>query len=85
MPDFVAVPIFSRAGDLPSMASDQGYVSSVAWSPMLGQWVGLALLANGRERHGEIVQVFDDLRNSHMLAEICEPVHYDRDNSKLHA
>ena len=74
-----------KRGDLPSMASDQGYVSSVAWSPMLGQWVGLALLANGRERHGEIVQVFDDLRNSHMLAQICEPVHYDRDNSKLHA
>ena len=75
----------SQRGDLPSMANDQGYVSSVAWSPMLGQWVGLALLANGRERHGEIVQVFDDLRNSHMLAQICEPVHYDRDNSKLHA
>ena len=45
--------------DPPSMANDQGYISSVAWSPMLERWVGLALLANGRERHGEIVKIFD--------------------------
>ena len=74
-----------KAGDLPSMVNDQGYISSLAWSPMLEQWVGLALLANGRERHGEIVQVFDGLRNSRILAEVCDPVHYDRENKKLHA
>ena len=74
-----------KAGDLPSMANSQGYISSLAWSPMLNQWVGLALLANGRERHGEIVQVFDDLRNSRIAAEVCDPVHYDRENKKLHA
>ena len=71
--------------DPPSMANDQGYISSVAWSPMLDQWVGLALLANGRERHGEVVKIFDGLRNIHVLGEICEPVHYDRENTKLHA
>ena len=71
--------------DPPSMANDQGYISSVAWSPMLDQWVGLALLANGRERHGEVVKIFDGLRNIHVLGEICEPVHYDRENNKLHA
>jgi sarcosine oxidase subunit alpha len=73
-----------KQNDLPSMANDQGYISSVAWSPMLGRWIGLALLANGRERHGEIVKIFDGLRNIHMLGEICEPVHYDRENTKLH-
>jgi heterotetrameric sarcosine oxidase alpha subunit len=71
--------------DPPSMANDQGYVSSVAWSPMLGQWIGLALLTNGRERHDEIVKVFDGLRNVHMHALICDPVHYDRENKRLHA
>jgi methylglutamate dehydrogenase subunit C len=71
--------------DPPSMANDQGYISSVAWSPMLDRWVGLALLANGRERHGEVVKVFDGLRNIHMHGEICDPVHYDRENTKLHA
>ena len=74
-----------RKDDPPSMANDQGYISSVALSPMLGQWVGLALLANGRERHGEVVKIFDGLRNVQLFGEICEPVHYDRENTKLHA
>ena len=48
-----------KKDDPPSMANDQGYISSVAWSPMSGKWVGLALLANGRARHGEVVKIFD--------------------------
>ncbi len=71
--------------DPPSMANDQGYISSVAWSPMLDRWVGLALLANGRERHGEVVKIFDEVRDNHLVGEICDPVHYDRENTKLHA
>ncbi|MGH6908090.1 MAG: glycine cleavage T C-terminal barrel domain-containing protein, partial [Aestuariivirga sp.] len=74
-----------KRNDPPSMANDQGYISSVAWSPMLGMWLGLALVANGRARHGEIVKVFDGLRNIHMLGEICDPMHYDKENKKLHA
>jgi methylglutamate dehydrogenase subunit C len=74
-----------KRGDKPSMANDQGYISSVAWSPMLNMWLGLALLSNGRARHGEVVQVFDGLRNIHMLAEICDPMHFDAKNERLHA
>jgi sarcosine oxidase subunit alpha len=66
------------------MANDQGYITSVAWSPMLNLWVGLALVERGRERHGEIVKVFDGLRNIHIYAEICDPVHFDRENKRLH-
>ncbi len=73
-----------KRSDKPSMANDQGYVSSVAWSPMLNMWLGLALLANGRARHGEVLQVFDGLRNVHMLAEICDPMHFDPKNERLH-
>jgi sarcosine oxidase subunit alpha len=69
----------------PSLAASQGYITSVAYSPMLGYWLGLALCKNGRERHGEIVKVFDGLRNIHMYAEICDPMHYDKENKKLHA
>ena len=71
-------------GDKPSMANDQGYITSVAWSPMLEMWIGLALFANGRERIGETVQVFDGLRGIQMMAEICEPMHFDRDNARLY-
>jgi sarcosine oxidase subunit alpha len=52
---------------------------------MLNMWIGLALLSDGRNRKGEQVQVFDGLRNIHMLAEICQPVHFDPENRRLHA
>ena len=71
-------------GDKPSMANDQGYITSVAWSPMFDMWIGLALLANGGSRIGEKVQVFDGLRGIHMIGEICEPMHFDKDNARLH-
>ena len=35
-------------GAVPSLEADQGYVTSVAYSPMLRQWIGLALLKQGR-------------------------------------
>ena len=74
-----------KKDDKPSMANDQGYITGVAWSPMLDMWVGLALFANGRARHGEIVQAWDGLRGHLVLAEICDPMHFDKENKRLHA
>ena len=74
-----------KKDDAPSLAADQGYISSVAWSPLLNMWLGLALLSNGRARHGEVVKIFDGVRNVHMYGVICDPVHYDKENKKLHA
>ena len=74
-----------KQDDTPSMANDQGYITGVAWSPMLDMWVGLALLANGRARHGEIVQAWDGLRGHRVMAEICDPMHFDKENKRLHA
>jgi methylglutamate dehydrogenase subunit C len=74
-----------KQDDAPSMQADQGYICSIAWSPMLNMWLGLALLSNGRARHGEIVKVFDGLRGHHYFAEICDPVHFDPKNERLHA
>ncbi len=71
-------------GAVASLDNDQGYVTSVAYSPMLRHWIGLALLKRGRERHGEIVQLYDDLRDSQMLVEVTHPCFYDRENLKLH-
>jgi glycine cleavage system aminomethyltransferase T len=73
-----------KRNDAPSMANDQGYITSVSYSPMLDLWIGLALFKDGRNRHGEIVKVFDGLRNIHIYAEICEPMQYDPENRKLH-
>ncbi len=74
-----------KKDDTPSMANDQGYLTSVAWSPMLNMWIGLALVTNGRARHGEVVQVWDGLRGARVMGEICDPMHFDRENKRLHA
>ncbi|HYC26339.1 MAG TPA: sarcosine oxidase subunit alpha family protein, partial [Roseiarcus sp.] len=42
--------------------NDQGHVTSVAFSPMLGHWIALGLLSYGRERIGERILACDPLR-----------------------
>jgi glycine cleavage system aminomethyltransferase T len=64
--------------------NDQGYVTSVAFSPSLGHWIGLGLLRNGPSRLGEKIRVYDPVRNGDVLAEIVSPVFYDPEGSRLH-
>ncbi|MBP2548687.1 sarcosine oxidase subunit alpha [Neorhizobium galegae] len=67
----------------PSTTNDQGFVSSACYSPTLGRHIALALLKSGRERIGEKILVWDRLRESEVLAEVCSPVFVDPDNLKL--
>jgi heterotetrameric sarcosine oxidase alpha subunit len=62
--------------------TDQGYVTSVCHSPMLGQWIGLSLVERGRERIGEIVRAHDPLRGEDYDVEICNPVFYDPEGGR---
>ncbi|EAQ01948.1 sarcosine oxidase, alpha subunit family protein [Pseudooceanicola batsensis HTCC2597] len=55
----------------------QGTVSSVAFSPTLGHFIGLALLKEGPERHGETVRMVDHLRRVSTLCEVCDPAFFD--------
>lgn len=64
-------------------ANDEGYVTSVAFSPSNGHWIALALLAHGPERKGEIVRACDPLRNEEILVEVVAPVFHDPDGGKL--
>jgi len=73
-----------KLGVASSLDADQGYVTSVAYSPMVGQWIGLGLLKGGRDRHGETVAVWDGLRGIHMRAQVTDPCFYDREHRKLH-
>jgi len=41
--------------DAPAPIPMQGHVTSWCYSPSLGAWIALALVANGRARHGETV------------------------------
>jgi methylglutamate dehydrogenase subunit C len=64
-------------------ANDQGYVTSIAYSPSLGHWLGLGLLSRGPERHGEIVRVYDPVRGGDLLAEVRPPCFIDPEGTRL--
>jgi sarcosine oxidase subunit alpha len=66
-------------------ANDQGHVTSAAYSPSLGHWIGLALLANGPARMGETIRVYDPVRGGDFMAEIVSPVFVDPEGGRLHA
>ena len=65
--------------------TDQGYVTSVGFSPTVGAWLGLGFLKDGRARHGERVRLVDHLRGLDVLCEVCNPVFHDPEGEKLRA
>jgi methylglutamate dehydrogenase subunit C len=67
----------------PVAQNDQGYVTSIAFSPSLGHWLGLGLLAHGPERHGEIVRAFDPVRGGDVLVEVRPPCFIDPEGDRL--
>jgi heterotetrameric sarcosine oxidase alpha subunit len=67
----------------PVAQNDQGYVTSIAFSPSLGHWLGLGLLARGPERHGEIVRAFDPVRGGDLLVEVRAPCFIDPEGERL--
>ncbi|MBS0374045.1 MAG: sarcosine oxidase subunit alpha family protein [Proteobacteria bacterium] len=72
-----------RRGVEPVAAADEGYVTSAAFSPTLGHWIGLGLLRRGPERHGERVVAFDPLRGRRTELEVRDPVFVDPAGERL--
>jgi len=70
-------------GATPNPDSDDGFITSTAFSPSLGHWIGLGLLARGPERLGERVRVYDPIRSSDFEAEIVSPIFLDPEGVKL--
>ena len=75
---------FIAVGAAATAENDEGYMTSVAFSPMLGHWIGLGLLARGPERIGERVRAYDPVRNGDVEVEICNPVFFDPEGARLH-
>ena len=73
---------FVPLGVRPAAENDQGYMTSVCFSPTLGTSIGLGLIARGHERHGERVRAYDPVRSSDVEVEICDPVFYDKDGDR---
>jgi sarcosine oxidase subunit alpha len=75
---------FIREGAKPVAANDEGHMTSVAFSPTLGHWIGLGLIAGGAAaRRGERVRAYDPVRYGDVLVEVCEPVFYDPTGERL--
>lgn len=74
--------VTGRAGTRSGIASE-GYVTSARFSPMLGHYIALGLLARGRARHGTMVRVFSGRHE--FEAEVVPPAFYDPMGRRLDA
>ncbi len=74
-----------RPGTEVHRETDQGYVTSVGWSPTIGAWLGLGFLKDGRARRGEKVRLVDHLRGLDVICEVTDPVFHDPEGGKLRA
>ncbi|MDE0533726.1 MAG: sarcosine oxidase subunit alpha family protein [Albidovulum sp.] len=68
---------FLSPGQDETMGNDQGWMSSVAYSPTLGHSIGLGFIARGDERRGETVRAVDLVRGKDVDVEIVSPHFYD--------
>ncbi|MCV6596834.1 MAG: sarcosine oxidase subunit alpha family protein [Mangrovicoccus sp.] len=66
-------------------ANDQGWVTSVAYSPHMGSSIALAFLKRGDARLGEVIRVVNPLGGSDIEAEIVSPHFIDPEGDRLRA
>jgi sarcosine oxidase subunit alpha len=75
---------FLALGSTPSLQNDQGYLTSVAFSPMLEHWIGLGFLTRGAERHGERLRAYSPIRGGDAEVEVVSPLFFDPEGARLH-
>jgi len=63
--------------------TDEGWMTSVAWSPTLGHSIGLGFIKRGQDRLGEIVRAVDPLRNRETAVKVVSPHFVDPDGVRL--
>ncbi len=80
--DFNAGAHFVSKGRDRNLLNDEGWMTSVAYSPTLGHTIGLGFIRNGSNRIGEKVAVLDPLRGKNTEVEICSPHFYDPDGGR---
>jgi sarcosine oxidase subunit alpha len=67
-----------------NIENDEGYITSVTYSPNLKHWIGLGLLRNGPTRIGERLRAVDPVRNGDIEVEIRAPIFLDPEGTRLH-
>ncbi|MDR3465820.1 MAG: sarcosine oxidase subunit alpha family protein [Xanthobacteraceae bacterium] len=76
---------FVARGVPASPETDDGYMTSTAFSPTLGHWIGLGLLADGPRRTGERLRAYDPVRAGDVDVEVVPPVFVDPKGERLRA
>jgi sarcosine oxidase subunit alpha len=72
-------------GAAPTSDNDEGYVTSVVYSPTVGSWIGLALVKGGAGRLGARMRAYDPVRNGDVEIELVSPIFVDPKGERLHA
>ena len=62
-----------------------GYITSSVFSPTLGEWLGLALLARDRAADGAVLMARDPVRGSDTSVRVVSPVHFDPSGDRMKA
>ncbi len=76
--------LFNEA-DPAESAFDQGFITSVAYSPTLERYHGLAFLKNGEYRMGERIRMVDHLRDIEALCEVIPTIAFDPEGGRIRA
>jgi sarcosine oxidase subunit alpha len=61
----------------------EGHVTSWCWSPNLDAWIALALLANGRARHGQTLWAVSPLANARVRVRVGSACFIDPEGERL--
>ncbi len=83
-PPLSGAHLFTR-GERVHRETTQGYVTSFGHSPAMDAALALGFLVNGRARWGERIRVVDHMRGLDVIAEVCDPVFFDKEGEKLRA
>lgn len=70
---------FIPRGKVANLTNDEGYMTSVAYSPSLGHSIGLGFIQRGHERKGEIVRAVNPVLGTEVEVEIVASHFYDPD------
>ncbi len=74
---------FITRGEAATMENDQGWMSSVAYSPSLGHSIGLGFLKRGDARMGEILRAVSPVHGREMEVEVVSAHFIDPDGERL--
>lgn len=74
---------FVSKGNDVTMDNDEGWMTSVAYSPSLGHSIGLGYIQRGQDRLGDVVVAADPLRGGTTEVEIVSPHFIDPEGERL--